>query len=368
MAFTFHKASKKQSRLRMALVGPTGSGKTYTSLAVATALKPGGRVAVIDTERGSASKYSDEFPFDVLEFENFSPRNYVEAIKAAGDAGYDVLIIDSLSHAWMGEGGELEMVDKAAARTKGNSFAAWREVTPWHNKLVDSLLQCKCHVIVTMRAKTEWVLEDEKGKKIPRKIGLAAIQRDGIEYEFDVCGDLDQSHSLTISKTRCRAIDNERFLLPGENVARPLRAWLELGEAPATETKAEQPESADEGDDEEDPARMAQYTAGEFEEPPLRQVVMTAIKETGLTTEMVTDYCDGDKLEQLPLERQIRLRERIALATAVWEHALQKVVSEGMDEGDDNTWAVVDAVLNEATGGENWLTCVPSRLEGLMEE
>ncbi len=145
----FKKATKKDSKLRLGLMGPAGSGKTYTALAVAKHF--GGRVAVIDSEHGSASKYADLFDFDVLELASFSPNDYTNAIKAA--EGYDVLIIDSLSHAWSGKNGALELVDKAAARSKsGNSFAAWREVTPLHNQMVEAIMEAKLHLIATLRS------------------------------------------------------------------------------------------------------------------------------------------------------------------------------------------------------------------------
>ena len=128
----FKKATKEQAKLRMGIIGPAGSGKTYTALLTARNLVPDGKIAVLDTERGSASKYADIFEFDVCELESFHPENYIKTIQAAEEAGYDVLIIDSLSHAWTGKDGALELVDKAAARERGNSFAAWRHVTPLH--------------------------------------------------------------------------------------------------------------------------------------------------------------------------------------------------------------------------------------------
>ncbi len=230
MTFTFKKATKKQAKLRLAFVGPAGSGKTYSALEVASHL--GGRIAVLDTERGSASKYAGIFQFDALEPESFSPDTYVEAIKAAEGAGYDVLVIDSLSHAWMGKDGALELVDQAAKRSKsGNSFAAWREVTPKHNALVDAMLGARLHIIATMRAKTEWVIvENDKGKKEPKKLGLAPIQRDGLEYEFDVVGDLDHDNSFVVSKSRCPALTGKVIHRPGTELAETLRAWLTDGE------------------------------------------------------------------------------------------------------------------------------------------
>ena len=150
----FQKATKKQSRLRLALIGPSGSGKTYTALILATAL--GNKVALIDTERGSASKYSDLFGFDVLELERFSPATYIEAIHAAEQAGYEVLVIDSLSHAWIGREGVLEIVDRETMRSQSkNAFSeGWRKASPEHNKMVDAIIQSSVHVIATMRAKT----------------------------------------------------------------------------------------------------------------------------------------------------------------------------------------------------------------------
>ena len=232
-AIKFEKATKRQSRLRMALIGPSGSGKTYTALSLATVLADGGRVAVADTERGSASKYSDIFDFDVMELESFSPQTYVQVIQAAEEAGYKVLVIDSLSHAWMGKDGALEMVDREAAKNdRGNSFAAWRKVTPHHNNLVDAMLRCDMHLLVTMRTKTEYVQEkDEKGKTVIRKVGLQPVQRDGLEYEFDVVGDMNQDNQLIVGKTRCSALRGAVIDLPGKKLAQTLAAWLGTGEA-----------------------------------------------------------------------------------------------------------------------------------------
>lgn len=227
MTLQFAKATKHESKARIALIGPSGSGKTYSALRIATAL--GGRVAVIDTEHGSASKYADVFDFDTLTPPDFGPLTYVSAIEAAARAGYDVLVIDSLSHAWSGKGGALEQVDAIAKRSRSsNTFAAWRDVTPQHNALVEGLLAAPMHLIVTMRAKTEYALEkDEKTHKTEvRKIGLAPIQRDGIEYEFDVVGDIDLDHVLVISKTRCPSLDGAIIPKPGEELATTIREWL----------------------------------------------------------------------------------------------------------------------------------------------
>lgn len=247
MTNPFAPATKAQSKLRLSLMGPSGSGKTYTALSLAATFvadltvyghenlghsRTNGHVAVIDTERGSASKYADLFTFDVLELSDYHPQHYINALRSAEQNGYDVVVIDSLSHAWNATGGVLDMVDKAAKRSQSNnSFAAWRDVTPLHHALVDAILNCSCHVIVTMRSKTEYVLEkDERtGKNVPRKVGLGPVQRDGIEYEFDIAGELDVDNNLVVTKTRCSQLQGVVVNRPGAELAQTIQAWLSAG-------------------------------------------------------------------------------------------------------------------------------------------
>lgn len=236
MTFEIKKATKYASKLRLALIGISGSGKTYSALEIATTL--GKKICLIDTEFGSASKYADKFNFDTLPLETFSPLTYVEALEYVDKQGYDVVIVDSLSHAWMGKDGALEQVDRAAKRSQSaNTFAAWRDVTPMHNKLVDSLLRVKAHLIVTMRAKSEYVMEEyEVGgrkKTKPVKVGLAPIQRDGLEYEFDVVGDMDIENNYIVSKTRCSELHQAVINKPGKQFAMTLLNWLDGAPAPA---------------------------------------------------------------------------------------------------------------------------------------
>jgi len=223
----FKRAVRKEAKIRLALIGPSGSGKTYSALLVARGLVgPQGRIAVIDTERGSASLYAHITPFDVCELTPpFTPEKYIEAIKAAEQAGYDVIIIDSLSHAWAGTGGILDIHDAATAKEK-NSWAAWRYVTPRHNELVDAMLQSPCHVIATMRAKQEYVPVEEGGKTKIQKVGLAPVQRDGIEYEFTLVFDLDASHNAVASKDRTSLFDGQVVRL-SPATGMKLREWLE---------------------------------------------------------------------------------------------------------------------------------------------
>lgn len=301
MSFNFKKADKKQSRARIGLIGPSGSGKTYTALAVGTQL--GTKVALIDTERGSASKYADEFEFDVLELTEFDPRSYVKAIDAAANAGYDLLIIDSLSHAWTGKGGALELVDKAAKKSQsGNTFSAWREVTPLHNEMVDAILRAPMHVIATIRAKTDYVQEKgDNGRTQVRKVGLAPVQRDGLEYEFDIVADMDIEHNMIVTKTRCRELDNAVINKPGADVAAKLKRWLTDGAA--------LPEPAPE----EVRARLVKQSGELFRE--LNAQGYTP-KWTAITIKdyidhefMVDNGMDSLSLEQLPdLVRQLNVK------------------------------------------------------------
>lgn len=222
MAFT--RATKHEAKLRMALIGPPGSGKTYTALAIAAHF---GRVALIDTEHGSASKYGDIFNFDSDEPEDYHPERYVNMIREAERAGYDALVIDSLSHAWMGRGGALSLVDAAAKRKGGNSFAAWGEVTPLQNKLIDAILASRLHIIATVRSKIEHVQEKDPrtNATIIKKLGLQPQQREGLEYEFDIVATLD-NNMLSIDKSRCPELQNQTFYQAGEEVATILKGWL----------------------------------------------------------------------------------------------------------------------------------------------
>lgn len=228
----FREATRKQSKLRMTIDGPAGSGKTYTALRFAHSLANGGRIAFIDTERGSASKYVGESPdgiewkFDVVEMTNFSPDRYTELIQLAGKSNYTVLIIDSLSHAWAGVGGALEIKDRAS----GNNFTAWRTVTPIHNRMVDTILQSPLHVITTMRSKMDYIIEkDERGRTSIRKVGMAPVQRPGMEYEFDIVCDIDWSHIMTVSKSRCSAIADLQVERPSATFIQPVIEWLNGG-------------------------------------------------------------------------------------------------------------------------------------------
>ena len=235
MAFQFKKAARTARKIRVAVDGPSGSGKTYSLLRLAFTLQAGGlckRIAVIDSENGGSEAYAGESPdgnpwdFDVLNLTTYSPTTYVQALSAACAGGYDCVIIDSLSHAWMGKDGALDLVDR-----KGGRFDAWKDVTPLQRQMIDAIIQCPAHVLASMRTKTDYVVEkDERGKSIPRKVGLAPVQRDGVEYEFDVYGTLDLDHALRITKSRCSLLQDAYTLKPNEEFWRPLVKWLTTAE------------------------------------------------------------------------------------------------------------------------------------------
>lgn len=226
----FQKATKKQAKARIALDGPSGSGKTWTALTTATALAGGGTIAVIDSERGSASKYADRFEFDVLELDgNFHPDRYMEGIRQAAEAGYSVVVIDSLTHAWAGSGGVLEVVDAAKSRFSGNSYMAWSVGTPLWQALIDAMLGAPVHIIATMRSKTKFVEDDSAGKKSYKRAGTETVARDGVEYEFDVVGDLDLDHTMVVSKTRAGDRLKDVYRRPGPEFGEAVLAWLTDG-------------------------------------------------------------------------------------------------------------------------------------------
>lgn len=231
MAFT--KAVRSKTKLRMALDGPSGSGKTFTGLRFAFALAPNARVAVICSENGSAQKYQGEAPdgipwdFDIDVLKNYAPTSYTAAIKAAAASGYDVLLIDSLSHEWAGSGGALQLKDKV----KGNNeWAKWKDITPIHDEMIEAILTSPIHVIATMRSKTAHIQEtDEKGKTVIKKVGMEAVQRPGMEYEFDIYASLDLSHMLRVTKSRCRTVDGVVCVAPDAGFMKPVLDWLNSG-------------------------------------------------------------------------------------------------------------------------------------------
>jgi hypothetical protein len=227
----FEKATRKKAKLRLALTGPSGSGKTYGALQIAKGI--GGRVAVIDTEKGSASLYSHMLDFDVLELNPpYTPERFIEAVKSAESAGYDIVIIDSITHEWSGVGGCLELLEEiAAAKYRGNTWSAWNEITPRHRAFLDGLLRTSMHVIATTRSKTETTQTEVNGKKKVVRLGMKAEQRDGVEYEFTTVLDLiHDGHYAVASKDRTGLFGGDPKPITQETGS-ILLEWLESGEA-----------------------------------------------------------------------------------------------------------------------------------------
>jgi len=221
------KAERKKAKLRLGIAAPSGAGKTYSALLLAFGL--GGKVGLIDTEHGSGDLYAHLGDYDIIGIEApYTVAKYTQAIKAFEQAGYTTIIIDSLSHAWSGDGGLLDKQGKMADRGT-NSFAAWRTITPEHNALVDAMLRSPCHIIATMRAKQEYVLEtNAKGKQEPKKVGMAPVQREGMEYEFTVMLDVDMQHIASASKDRTSLFDGQ-YMKITPDTGKMLLDWLETG-------------------------------------------------------------------------------------------------------------------------------------------
>lgn len=233
----FQKATKAGCFARVAMFGSSGSGKTYTALSVATGIAQaiGSRIALGDSEHGSASKYADRFDFDAVDLVKCDIDEYLELFRSAAEAKYGVLVIDSMTHAWHEL---LAEVDRFGARNRGNKFAGWATATPKQKALVDAILSYPGHVVATMRSKTEWVVENENGKNVPKRVGLAPEQGKGIEYEFDLLLELDPQHNAYVSKDRTGKYQDQTIQLPGEQFGRDLVAWLTEPGAPAVATAA----------------------------------------------------------------------------------------------------------------------------------
>lgn len=233
MTIAFVPATRAATKARIALAGPSGSGKTYTGLALGCAMAEaaGGRLAVIDTERGKAQMYKgiNGWDWDTFNPQSFSPASLTEALGVAAGVGYPVVLLDSWSHYWSGIDGMLEQVDRRAKG--GNNFSGWKEVRPDERRMIDAIVSAPFHVIVTLRVKTEYVIEqNDRGKSVPRKIGLKPEQREGMEYEFDVIGDMDLDNLLTVSKTRIPPLHGAAVPKPGAELATTIVDWLADGE------------------------------------------------------------------------------------------------------------------------------------------
>jgi energy-coupling factor transporter ATP-binding protein EcfA2 len=231
------RATRVGVKARLALAGPTGSGKTYTALGLAGVFAEGKGVLLVDTEHGEARTYADDFEFDEFIWQPpYDPRELISFLRKHGSE-YGCIVIDSLSHFYNGEGGLLNIVDAGAARAAGNSFAGWKLATPIQNEMIDTLKRVPCHLIVTMRSKMEYVLQtNSKGRQEPVKVGMAPIQREGFEYEMTFIAELDLEHRLVVTKSRYSGIADKIYRPQHQTeLATDLMAWLSTAKPEAGE-------------------------------------------------------------------------------------------------------------------------------------
>lgn len=224
----YRKAERRKAKLRLAITGPAGSGKTYSALLIAFGI--GGKTALLDTENGSGDLYSALGDYDICSISApFTVQKYIDAIKSAEQAGYDILILDSISAEWAGSGGLLNLHTQLTSSSKANSFAAWGQVTPKHNAFIDTIINSRLHIICTIRSKTEYAqIQNERGKTEIRKMGLGLVQREGIDYEFTTVFDLNFNHEVTVSKDRTSIFDGQVFTITQET-GKLLKDWLDSG-------------------------------------------------------------------------------------------------------------------------------------------
>lgn len=227
--FSFRPATKDGFNATVAIQGPSGSGKTWTGLSIASGLAEGRRFAVIDTERGAAALYVNDLgvTFDTLPMHRYDPRDLQKALAAAAQAGYPVVMVDSLSHFWKGTDGTLDQVEKAKSKYGGNKFAGWKDGTPLQNEMIEALMAYPGHVVVTMRSYVHWVLENGS----PVNKGMRAEQRKGIEFEFGVAAEMDEANRLRFIKSRCPSFRGLILNQPdgARDIAKPYLDWLRDG-------------------------------------------------------------------------------------------------------------------------------------------
>lgn len=236
-SFIIKKASRKSKKLKIGFSGPSYFGKTYSALLVASGLVDDwSEICVVDTEKDSASLYSDLGQFDTIDFRPpYSPERYIEAIRQVEKAGYKVCILDSISHEWAGQGGCLDIHHKY-----GGTFNDWGKVTPRHNKFIDAIIDAKMHVFVTMRKKQDYEVDTSGGRYKVRKVGLGEIQRGGFEYELDINFNfINENHMVELSKNRTGLFEDlGDFVLTSEH-GKQLKEWCSSGASNLDEAMAQ---------------------------------------------------------------------------------------------------------------------------------
>lgn len=228
MSLQLRKATRQKAKIRLGLSAVSGGGKTYSAILIAKGLCGDlSKVAVIDTENGSADLYCHLGDYSVLPISApFSPEKYIEAVKACEDAGMEVIIIDSITHEWDGAGG---IIDISNSMT-GNSFTNWAKITPRHTAFINSILQSTCHIITTVRRKQDYELTtNSQGKVVPQKVGMKEVTREGFEYELTANLELDTRHNASASKDRTGLFMGKPEFIPSEETGKMIADWCDSG-------------------------------------------------------------------------------------------------------------------------------------------
>ena len=227
------RASRQQAKIKLSLAGSSGCGKSYSAILLGYGLcNDFTKLCVIDAESYSASLYSHLGGFNVINLSApFHPEKYVEAIQLCEQSGMEVIIIDGISPEWSGKGGCLDLHDKETAKMRiPNSFTAWSSITPKHQAFIDAIVNSSCHVIATVRSKTEYLLTERNGRQVPQKMGMAPITRDGFDFEVTIAFDIDQQHKAFCTKDRSGLFqDREPFIITPET-GRKILDWCNRSE------------------------------------------------------------------------------------------------------------------------------------------
>lgn len=233
MTYIFEPAVKAALKGRLALIGPAGSGKTWTGLVTASALAQGGSIAVIDTNRRQSLHYADMWKFDVAHMRSFHPDNLTAAL--ADCSSYDVAVVDTWSSFWSGPEGMLEQVDLASEGRPGSTFNnGWKTMRPNEVRMIEAMMSFPGHLVVTIRTKTEWLVGNVDGKAKPVKVGTKPEQRENLEYEFDLVANMDMDNTLTVVKSHCPPLHNAQITKPTEEFGFTFLQWLSTGQKPKT--------------------------------------------------------------------------------------------------------------------------------------
>jgi len=219
-------AQRKHAKIKLAFQGPSGSGKTISALLLASGITQWNKMAVIDTENNSADLYAHLGDYNVLQLSKpFTPERYIKAIETCENASMEVIIIDSITHEWDGSGGILDV----HGNMPGNSFTNWAKITPRHNAFIQKILESPCHVIATIRTKTDYAMVERNNKYTVEKLGLKGITRDGMDYEFTIVFDLDIKHNASASKDRTGLFMDQPEGMITQEYGKRILSWCNTG-------------------------------------------------------------------------------------------------------------------------------------------